>query len=109
MEARLIAVQGFLRLLTVDSAAVAAPSGAAGSSAAGAGRTAITHVVSPYEVLGNLRRCLSQQPEVRLHLYEGLADVVRAQPTVLPAVLEVLVPHVRWPDGVARPTARMPS
>jgi len=52
---------------------------------------------------GNLRRCLTQQPEVRLRLYESLADLAAADPTLLPAILEILVPHVRRCASGCRP------
>ena len=54
VEARLVAVQGFLRLLTIDS--MAAPSAGTGGAAGGASVNATTagrtSTISPYEVLG---------------------------------------------------------
>ncbi|KAI0209686.1 Fanconi anemia group I protein [Lamellibrachia satsuma] len=47
------------------------------------------------EILGNLRRCLSQQAPVRLTLYEGLYEVVHRNSQLVNPVLSVLLAQLR--------------
>jgi len=50
-----------------------------------------------FEILATLKRCLGQQPEIRLTLYEGLYDLIKHSTNVslLGGVLEILFPPVR--------------
>eukprot|EP00061_Rhincodon_typus_P012322 g37976.t1 len=43
------------------------------------------------EILGSLRRCLSQQVDVRLMLYEGLFDVLRRNSQLAYTILQTLL------------------
>ncbi|XP_078283323.1 Fanconi anemia group I protein [Rhinoraja longicauda] len=43
------------------------------------------------EILGSLRRCLSQQSDVRLMLYEGLFDVLRRNSQLANTILQTLL------------------
>ncbi|XP_069767300.1 Fanconi anemia group I protein isoform X2 [Narcine bancroftii] len=43
------------------------------------------------EILGSLRRCLSQQADVRLMLYEGLFDVLRRNSQLANTILQTLL------------------
>ncbi|KAI8512677.1 hypothetical protein Bbelb_093160 [Branchiostoma belcheri] len=47
------------------------------------------------EILGNLRRCLTQQADVRLLLYEGMYDVLSRNPHLGPPILETLLSQFR--------------
>ena len=46
------------------------------------------------ELLGVLKRCLGQQGEVRLTLYQGIMEVVAKNPELCEGVLELLFGHV---------------
>ncbi|XP_054858348.1 Fanconi anemia group I protein isoform X1 [Eublepharis macularius] len=47
------------------------------------------------EILGSLRRCLSQQADVRLMLYEGFYDVLRRNSQLSSSVLETLLSQIK--------------
>ncbi|KPP67360.1 Fanconi anemia group I protein-like [Scleropages formosus] len=47
------------------------------------------------EILGSLRRCLSQQADVRLMLYEGFHDVLRRNSQLSSSVLQTLLSQLR--------------
>ncbi|XP_053128131.1 Fanconi anemia group I protein isoform X2 [Hemicordylus capensis] len=47
------------------------------------------------EILGSLRRCLSQQADVRLMLYEGFYDVLRRNSQLSNSVLEMLLSQIK--------------
>lgn len=47
------------------------------------------------EILGNLRRCLSQQADVRLLLYQGLFDVLNRNTQLKDAILEMLLSQLK--------------
>lgn len=46
------------------------------------------------ELLGFLRKCLSQQSQVREELYRALPDVLRTNPTLHEAVFGLLAPQL---------------
>ncbi|XP_008118382.2 Fanconi anemia group I protein isoform X1 [Anolis carolinensis] len=48
------------------------------------------------EILGSLRRCLSQQADVRLMLYEGFYDVLRRNSQLSNSVLDMLLSQMKW-------------
>ncbi|KAJ9077881.1 hypothetical protein DSO57_1012476 [Entomophthora muscae] len=59
------------------------------------------------EILGILRRCLTQQAEIRVALYEGLKDAIMAAPALAPQAAEFLYLHAgRYYD--ARPQVVVP-
>ncbi|KAM9223995.1 Fanconi anemia group I protein [Leptosomus discolor] len=47
------------------------------------------------EILGSLRRCLSQQADVRLMLYEGFYDVLRRNSQLASSVMEMLLSQIK--------------
>ncbi|XP_053575332.1 Fanconi anemia group I protein [Bombina bombina] len=47
------------------------------------------------EILGSLRRCLSQQADVRLMLYEGFYDVVRRNSQLASSVMQTLLSQLK--------------
>ncbi|NXD76550.1 FANCI protein, partial [Halcyon senegalensis] len=47
------------------------------------------------EILGSLRRCLSQQADVRLMLYEGFYDVLRRNSQLASSVMETLLSQIK--------------
>ncbi|NXJ04088.1 FANCI protein, partial [Odontophorus gujanensis] len=47
------------------------------------------------EILGSLRRCLSQQADVRLMLYEGFYDVLRRNSQLTSSIMETLLSQVK--------------
>lgn len=48
-----------------------------------------------YEVLGILKRCFTQQAEVRLCLYEGLSDVIVMNPQLSTYLVDMLLEHFK--------------
>ena len=107
---RLLAARGFLFIITEEllhgeggAAAGGIAADAAGPSASqaipalsqmdalagGPGGATLLH-----ELMGFLRRCLAQQPEVRMVVYDSLPALVSADPAVVEAVAELLLPHV---------------
>ncbi|XP_066558133.1 Fanconi anemia group I protein [Amia ocellicauda] len=47
------------------------------------------------EILGSLRRCLSQQADVRLMLYEGFHDVLRRNSQLASSIMQTLLSQLR--------------
>ncbi|KAI1235183.1 hypothetical protein IHE44_0002819 [Lamprotornis superbus] len=47
------------------------------------------------EILGSLRRCLSQQADVRLMLYEGFYDVLRRNSQLASSIMETLLSQIK--------------
>uniref|UniRef100_A0A8B9FBX9 FA complementation group I n=1 Tax=Amazona collaria TaxID=241587 RepID=A0A8B9FBX9_9PSIT len=47
------------------------------------------------EILGSLRRCLSQQADVRLMLYEGFYDVLRRNSQLASCIMETLLSQIK--------------
>ncbi|NWS66966.1 FANCI protein, partial [Crotophaga sulcirostris] len=47
------------------------------------------------EILGSLRRCLSQQADVRLMLYEGFYDVLRRNSQLTSSIMEMLLSQIK--------------
>ncbi|CAG8457392.1 18818_t:CDS:10 [Dentiscutata erythropus] len=48
-----------------------------------------------FEILRILRRCFSQQPQIRLSLYQGLIDLMDAEQNIKPIVFDILFPHAK--------------
>ncbi|CAG8493114.1 15166_t:CDS:10 [Cetraspora pellucida] len=49
-----------------------------------------------FEILRILRRCFSQQPQIRLSLYQGLIDLMDAEQNLKPIVFDILFPHASY-------------
>ncbi|XP_076122446.1 Fanconi anemia group I protein [Alosa pseudoharengus] len=47
------------------------------------------------EILSSLRRCLSQQADVRIMLYEGFHDVLRRNSQLASSIMQTLLSHLR--------------
>uniref|UniRef100_A0A8B9P5M1 FA complementation group I n=1 Tax=Apteryx owenii TaxID=8824 RepID=A0A8B9P5M1_APTOW len=47
------------------------------------------------EILGSLRRCLSQQADVRLMLYEGFYDVLRRNSQLASSIMQTLLSQIK--------------
>lgn len=47
-----------------------------------------------HELMGFLRRCLAQQPEVRRAVYRDIPAVISADPAVAESIAELLLPHL---------------
>ncbi|OUM69556.1 hypothetical protein PIROE2DRAFT_2418, partial [Piromyces sp. E2] len=43
-----------------------------------------------YEILGNIRRCFKQQPEIRLKLYEYLLTIIDNYEDIVPSIFEIV-------------------
>jgi hypothetical protein len=43
-----------------------------------------------YEILGNIRRCFKQQPEIRLKLYEYLLTMIDEYENIVPSIFEIV-------------------
>jgi len=43
-----------------------------------------------YEILGNIRRCFKQQPEIRLKLYEYLLSMIDKYEDLVPSIFEIV-------------------
>ncbi|ORX55468.1 hypothetical protein BCR36DRAFT_403038 [Piromyces finnis] len=43
-----------------------------------------------YEILGNVRRCFKQQPEIRLKLYEYLLTIIHEYEDIVPSIFEIV-------------------
>ncbi|CAG8498714.1 14052_t:CDS:10 [Acaulospora colombiana] len=48
-----------------------------------------------FEVLRTLRRCFSQQAEIRLSLYQGLMAAMDVQENLKPLIFDILYPHFK--------------
>ncbi|KAG0200521.1 hypothetical protein BGX28_006426 [Mortierella sp. GBA30] len=92
LESRQVALSGFLLLLEPSAKNSSSPRG--GPSRAGAHHGSESEL-SGYimEILGMLRRCLTQQGEVRLSLYVGLMNLIETAPRLNPIIFEILQAH----------------
>jgi hypothetical protein len=82
-DARMVAVQGFLLLAQGNLGAPSAPG--------------MPHEQDPLalEMIGQLRRTMTQQVQMRERLYDGLCDVVRAKPYLIDDVASALFPQLQ--------------
>lgn len=85
-EARQVAVCGFVQLLQSD-------------------QDACTPLQT--EICGFLRRCLSQQPEIRMVLYTELHSIFIQLPRLRDLVLDLLVPHFMYYHEPANPHTQL--
>ncbi|XP_077174007.1 Fanconi anemia group I protein isoform X2 [Paroedura picta] len=103
LDARKSAVAGFLLLLK-NFKILGSLTSSSCSQAIGASQVQVD-VHSQYnsvaneafclEILGSLRRCLSQQADVRLLLYEGFYDVLRRNSQLSSSVLKTLLSQIK--------------
>ncbi|NWS43770.1 FANCI protein, partial [Probosciger aterrimus] len=103
LDARKAAVAGFLLLLRnfkiVGSLASSQCSQAFGATQVQADVHACYNSAANeafcLEILGSLRRCLSQQADVRLMLYEGFYDVLRRNSQLTSSIMETLLSQIK--------------
>ena len=83
----MVALQGFLLLATGDLSATRAAQGCDAS----------WHEQDDValEMIGQLRRTMTQQVQMRERLYDGLCDVVRAKPLLIDDVAAALLPQLQ--------------
>ncbi|KAK1158085.1 Fanconi anemia group I protein-like isoform X1 [Acipenser oxyrinchus oxyrinchus] len=103
LDARKSAVAGFLLLLKNFKVLGSLASSQAGQSVSASQIQVDVH--SRYnsaanetfclEILGSLRRCLSQQADVRLLLYEGFHDVLRRNSQLASSILQTLLSQLK--------------
>ena len=96
-QARTVAVTGFIMIL-VDVTNRSASSSASQSST----QESANVEAMALEILGTLRRCLTQQGTVRAHLYKGLSTVAadrRCGTSLRATVLDVLLPQYEAVKG----------
>lgn len=105
IESRQIAVRGFLQFLKYFRVMGTLPSSQASMSfSSSLSCTSVnvnvhsvfnssTNEALCLELLGILRRCFSQQQEVKCTLYRGLYDVCAANPHLVVSVMELLLQH----------------
>ncbi|NXY48235.1 FANCI protein, partial [Ceuthmochares aereus] len=103
LDARKAAVAGFLLLLrnfkVLGSLASSQCSQAIGATQVQADVHACYNSAANeafcLEILGSLRRCLSQQADVRLMLYEGFYDVLRRNSQLTSSIMEMLLSQIK--------------
>ncbi|KAK8401175.1 hypothetical protein O3P69_002739 [Scylla paramamosain] len=107
IESRQIAVRGFLQFLKYFRVMGTLPSSQASMSfSSSLSSTSVnvnvhsvfnssTNEALCLELLGVLRRCFSQQQEVKCTLYQGLYEVCAANPHLVVSVMELLLQHSR--------------
>uniref|UniRef100_A0A674K6Q8 FA complementation group I n=1 Tax=Terrapene triunguis TaxID=2587831 RepID=A0A674K6Q8_9SAUR len=103
LDARKAAVAGFLLLLknfkVLGSLTFSQCSQAIGASQVQADIHACYNSAANeafcLEILGSLRRCLSQQADVRLMLYEGFYDVLRRNSQLSNSIMETLLSQIK--------------
>ena len=92
---RLTAVHGFLQLMHTTAPAPTAPTGAgAASTSAGgppAGERTDEHGQFQLELLGFIRRSLTQQATIRAALYDGIVPAFEREPSLRPMIFELLL------------------
>ncbi|RIA87302.1 FANCI solenoid 2-domain-containing protein [Glomus cerebriforme] len=97
LEGRQIALAGYLRLLkmpaTNNREICSMPQMSMSSSNVLPSNNLST---LSFEIIGNLRKCFSQQPQLRLSLYEGLLelmDVRQYANPIIPIIFDILYSH----------------
>jgi fanconi anemia group I protein len=79
IQSREVALNGFLSILKVNTAARMGTSSGENSL--------------DFEILGTIRRCFSQQSNVKKQLYEGLALVIEKKPQLIDTISGYLISH----------------
>ncbi|KAJ1485623.1 FANCI helical domain 2-domain-containing protein [Baffinella frigidus] len=97
-EARMVALNGFLFLAEQSSSS---SRGGGSSSTGGAGRAGVAPDPLGLEIIGQLRRCMVQQVEMRERLYDGLCQVAASKPKLIDSIISALLPNLQrcWDDG----------
>ncbi|ROT72473.1 Fanconi anemia group I-like protein [Penaeus vannamei] len=107
VESRQVAVRGFLQFLRHFRVMGTLPNSQASMSFSSSLSTVSinadvhsvfnnsTNEALCLELLGVLRRCFSQQHEVKSTFYAGLYDVSRANPKLTVSILELLLQHIK--------------
>lgn len=106
LPARLLAARGFLFLIVEELKAAAQGAGPALADAGPSCSQAVPALSQLdglaggscgatllHELLGFLRRCLTQQVEVRRVVYQGLPSLLTVDPDAAEAMAELLLPH----------------
>ncbi|CAI2176704.1 14244_t:CDS:10, partial [Funneliformis geosporum] len=93
LEGRQIALSGYLRLLKMPAAnnrrlCVIPQMRMSNSNDLFDNQNSLS-----FEILGNLRKCFSQQPQLRLSLYEGLLELMDVHQHLNPIIFDILYPH----------------
>ncbi|PKC11484.1 hypothetical protein RhiirA5_354118 [Rhizophagus irregularis] len=94
LEGRQIALIGYLRLLkmqAIHNREICPRSQMSSDVILSDNRTALS-----FEIIGNLRKCFSQQPQLRLSLYEGLLelmDIHQCDNPIFPIIFNILYSH----------------
>lgn len=88
VAARLVGLIGSVELLKAFRSSQAPAAAAEAGASSGKERLRL-------ELLGFMRRCLTQQPEVREELYRSLPDVLRGNPGLHEAVFGMLAAQLR--------------
>jgi hypothetical protein len=89
-RARVMALSGYLAILSATSAG---PPIASSSQAPRPAQGPRPQGLEAYEILGNLKRCLTQQHEIRHQVYTGLSTFLRQSPAFAVDVFEILYPQ----------------
>ncbi|KAK3595809.1 hypothetical protein CHS0354_014625 [Potamilus streckersoni] len=104
LDARKIGVSGFLMMLKHFRVIGGLPSSQASQAAISSSQVQVdiharynpsSNEALCLEILGNLRRCLTQQADVRLLLYQGLFDVLCRNTQLQTAILEILLAQLK--------------
>ncbi|XP_065883264.1 Fanconi anemia group I protein-like isoform X2 [Dysidea avara] len=112
-EARKSALTGYMQLLSSEGVASSVqPNWQLCSSQMPSSSSSSTSEALCYEILGVLRRCLSQQDTVRVALYEGLADIYQNSDNLQEPILTLLMGqfnHYYQPDKDTLPPVELGS
>ncbi|KAL3863875.1 hypothetical protein ACJMK2_005602 [Sinanodonta woodiana] len=104
LDARKIGVSGFLMILKHFRVLGGLPSSQASQAAISSSQVQVdiharynpsSNEALCLEILGNLRRCLTQQADIRLLLYQGLFDVLCKNTQLQTAILEILLAQLK--------------
>ncbi|CAH1782677.1 unnamed protein product [Owenia fusiformis] len=104
LDSRKIAVGGFLQLLKHSKTLTAFSSSQTSSQSFSSSQSTASQVLVDIhqnttlgskqlvslEIVGSLRRCLTQQADVRLSLYQGLCDTLQKNPVLGEPILQML-------------------
>ncbi|XP_070540770.1 Fanconi anemia group I protein-like [Ptychodera flava] len=103
-DARKIAVTGFLKILKHFKILGGLPSSQSSQAYSSSSQVQVdvhtqhnpsSNEALCLEILGNLRRCFSQQADVRLLLYEGLYKVLKKNSQLKNTILEMVCSHFK--------------
>lgn len=86
LDGRQMAVGGFLSILNDQLTEI--------NNGENDGQTAVAESVA-FEILGLLRRCFSQQYEIRIYVYNGLGVLSQENPSFAADIFELLYAQVK--------------